>query len=98
MSIEELSFKNRKELANLNELDLLEIIEFLQQDRKQWINEYTRSHNDYVKLQNNWNELKEWLKDKLDNEKGSIDGKLTTGEYIELQLVWFKMQEIESRK
>ena len=38
--IEELAFKDRKELANLNELDLLEIIEFLQLDRKQWINQY----------------------------------------------------------
>lgn len=49
--IEELSFKDRKELANLNELDLLEIIEFLQLDRKQWINQYSTAHNDYVDLQ-----------------------------------------------
>ena len=49
--IEELAFKDRKELANLNELDLLEIIEFLQLDRKQWINQYSIAHNDYVDLQ-----------------------------------------------
>ena len=49
--IEELAFKDRKELANLNELDLLEIIEFLQLDRKQWINQYSTAHNDYVDLQ-----------------------------------------------
>lgn len=48
--IEELAFKDRKELSNLNELDLLEIIEFLQLDRKQWINQYSTAHNDYVEL------------------------------------------------
>lgn len=56
--IEELAFKDRKELANLNELDLLEIIEFLQLDRKQWINQYSAVHNDYVDLQQENQELK----------------------------------------
>lgn len=51
MNIEEVAFKDRAELANLNELDLLEIIEFLQNDRKQWINQFTQTHNDYVDLQ-----------------------------------------------
>lgn len=55
---EELAFKDRKELANLNELDLLEIIEFLQLDRKQWINQYSTAHNDYVDLQQENQELK----------------------------------------
>lgn len=58
MNIEELAFKDRKELANLNELDLLEIIEFLQLDRKQWINQYSTAHNDYVDLQQENQELK----------------------------------------
>lgn len=56
--IEELAFKDRKELANLNELDLLEIIEFLQLDRKQWINQYSTAHNDYVDLQQENKKLK----------------------------------------
>ena len=49
--IEELAFKDRKELANLNELDLLEIIEFLQNDRKQWINQFTQTHNESIDIQ-----------------------------------------------
>ena len=57
--IEELAFKDRKELANLNELDLLEIIEFLQLDRKQWINQYSTAHNDYVDLQQKIKELEQ---------------------------------------
>lgn len=57
--IEELAFKDRKELANLNELDLLEIIEFLQLDRKQWINQYSTAHNDYVDLQQENQQYKE---------------------------------------
>ena len=59
--IEELAFKDRKELANLNELDLLEIIEFLQLDRKQWINQYSTAHNDYVDLQQENKKLKDKL-------------------------------------
>ena len=35
MNIEELAFKDRITLAQLNELVLLDIIEFLQLDRKQ---------------------------------------------------------------
>lgn len=62
--IEELAFKDRKELANLNELDLLEIIEFLQLDRKQWINQYSTAHNDYVDLQQENKKQKEVI-DKL---------------------------------
>ena len=58
MNIEELAFKDRKELANLNELDLLETIEFLQLDRKQWINQYSTAHNDYVDLQQENKQLK----------------------------------------
>lgn len=59
--IEEFAFKDRKTLANLNEIDLLEIIEFLQLDRKQWINQYTKAHNDYVELQQENHQLKEEL-------------------------------------
>lgn len=56
--IEELAFKDRKELANLNELDLLEIIEFLQNDRKQWINQFTKTHNESIDIQKENQELK----------------------------------------
>ena len=59
--IEELAFKDRKELANLNELDLLEIIEFLQNDRKQWINQFTQTHNESIDIQKENQELKKQL-------------------------------------
>lgn len=78
--IEELAFKDRKELANLNELDLLEIIEFLQLDRKQWINQYSTAHNDYVDLQQENKQLKEVI-DKIMNlikQYGKYDGKKCT--------------------
>lgn len=67
MNIEEIAFKDRKNLAQLNENDLLDIIEFLQQDRKQWINQFTQTHNESIKIQeenqelkDNWNKLKSW--------------------------------------
>lgn len=56
--IEELAFKDRKELANLNELDLLEIIEFLQNDRKQWINQFSKTHNESIDIQKENKQLK----------------------------------------
>lgn len=45
MNIEELAFKDRKILANLNEIGLLDIIEFLQENRelKTQIEEYQKA-------------------------------------------------------
>lgn len=67
--LEGLAFKDRKELANFNELDLLKIIEFLQIDRKEWINQYTRAHNDYVILK----QEKDNLQNRIDKALDFID-------------------------
>lgn len=61
MNIEELAFKDRITLAQLNELVLLDIIEFLQLDRKQWINQFTQTHNESVDIQKENQELKKQL-------------------------------------
>ena len=58
MNIEEVAFKDRKNLVQLNENDLLDIIEFLQSDRKQWINQFTQTHNESVEIQKENQELK----------------------------------------
>lgn len=50
MNIEELAFKDRRELANLNTIDLLDIIELLQKDRKQWIYQFTNTFNESLKI------------------------------------------------
>lgn len=59
MTIEELAFKDRKNLAQLNEKDLLDIIEFLQDDRKQWINQFSKTHNESIEIQEENQKLKE---------------------------------------
>lgn len=61
MNIEELAFKDRKNLAQLTELDLLDIIEFLQFDRKQWINQFSKTHNESIDIQKENKQLKEKL-------------------------------------
>lgn len=63
MNIEELAFKSYFELKDIQKIDLLLIIEFLQKDRKQWINQYTQAHNDYVNLQQENQHLKEQVKE-----------------------------------
>ena len=63
MNIEELAFKDRITLAQLNELVLLDIIEFLQLDRKQWISQFTQTHNESVDIQKENQKLKEQLED-----------------------------------
>lgn len=68
MNIEEIAFKDRKNLVQLNENDLLDIIEFLQQDRKQWINQFTQTHNENVKIQEENQKLKDELKNKPDTQ------------------------------
>lgn len=61
MDIEELAFKDGTQLAHLNELDLLLIIEFLQKDRKEWINQFTKTHNESVEIQEENQALKKQL-------------------------------------
>lgn len=72
MNIEELAFKDRKILANLNAIDLLDIIEFLQFDRKQWINQFSKTHNESIDIQkqnkqlkDNWNNLKKMVRKRI---------------------------------
>lgn len=61
MNIEELAFENRKTLANLNAVDLLNIIEFLQDDRRQCLEELSKTHNRSVEIQKKNQELKSQL-------------------------------------
>lgn len=61
MNIEELAFKNRKSLAKLNAIDLLDIIEILQVDRKQWINQFSKTHNESIDIQKENKQLKETI-------------------------------------
>jgi len=91
MNIEELAFKDRKNLAQLTELDLLDIIEFLQFDRKQWINQFSKTHNESIDIQkenkqlkDNRNKLKEYAKEII-----STDNELYGTDLLN------KMQEIE---
>lgn len=61
MNIEEVAFKDRRELANLNEIDLLDIIEFLQVDRRQWIREFNKTFNENMNTQQENQKLKKQL-------------------------------------
>ena len=94
--IEELAFKKRKELANLNELNLLEIIEFLQLDRKQWINQFTQTHNGSIEIQkenkqlkDNWIKLKEYIYNQIPTDKTVLT------KHIKIFEVLDKMQKLE---
>ena len=76
MNIEKLAFKNYYELINIQKIDLLLIIEFLQKDRKQWINQFTQTHNESVEIQkenkqlkDNWNKLKKYLINDINGDK-----------------------------
>ena len=56
------AFKDRKILANLNAVDLLNIIEFLQDDRRQCLEELSKTHNRSVEIQKECEELKSILR------------------------------------
>ena len=97
MNIEELAFKDRKDLAQLNEKDLLDIIEFLQNDRKQWINQFSKTHNESIdikkenkQLKDNWNKLKEFV---LKKQAVLFNTEYTC--YSNYSNVLDKMQELE---
>lgn len=89
--IEELAFKDIAELAHLNELDLLEIIEFLQNDRKQWINQFTQTHNESIDIQKENQELNKQLEEwkqhlKCSKEMLDIQGQKGNYDYDEYML------------
>ena len=63
MEIEELAFGNRENLTHLNKPDLLDIIEILQNDRIQWINQFSKTHNESVEIQKENQELKKQLEE-----------------------------------
>lgn len=100
MNIEELAFEDRKNLAQLNEIDLLDIIEFLQNDRKQWINQFAQTHNESIDIQkenkqlkDNWNYIKKMLKEARQEEY--ISGYCGTCTDIDIDFLLGKMQELE---
>lgn len=107
MNIEKLAFKNYYESINIQKKDLLMIIEFLQKDRKQWINQYTQTHNESVeiqarnrKLKDNWNKLKKYIKEtklkEFEKSYGKRYGKtFTQAEVIVCNMITNKMQELE---
>lgn len=57
-------------------------------------NDKAKHRRKYRKYRNIVNDLEKYLEDKLKNSYGHIDGKLTTGEYIEFQLVLNRLQEL----
>ncbi len=91
MNIEEVAFKDRKNLAQLNENDLLDIIEFLQNDRKQWIKQFTQTHNESIDIQKENQELKKQLEEwkhhlKCSKEMLDIQGQKGNYDYDEYML------------
>lgn len=92
MDIEELAFKNYYELINIQKIDLLLIIEFLQKDRKQWINQFTQTHNESIDIRKENQELKDKIPYIIQNN---------SCKYISIEkcknkvCVNYKMQELE---
>lgn len=100
MNIEELAFKDRITLAQLNELVLLDIIEFLQLDRKQWINQFTKTHNEGIEIQKENQELKKQLENKYE-KVGTLTNELLYEEITKLinqQKEFIKYLEDEIKK
>lgn len=91
MDIEELAFKDRKTLEQLNKKDLLDIIEFLQSDRKLWINQFSKTHNESIDVQEENQELKKQLEEwkhhlKCSKEMLNIQGQKGSYDYDEYML------------
>ena len=61
--IEEYAFKDVRELSNIDRDELLEIIDFLQKDRKKWIEQFTKTHNESIDLARKYNKALQLLID-----------------------------------
>ena len=66
MDLEELAFKNITEISELPREILLHIIVILQQDRKCWIEQYTRGHNDFIDVQTRNDKAIEYIEENRD--------------------------------
>ena len=70
MNIEELAFKDRKILANLNAVDLLNIIEFLQDDRRQCLEEHNKLKEEITNLSKDVDMWNAKYNDMFDENRG----------------------------
>lgn len=74
--IEEYAFKEVRELSNIDKDELLEIIDFLQKDRKQWIEQFTKTHNESIDSTRKYNNLEkenQQLKNELEQSNAVAD-------------------------
>lgn len=74
--IEEYAFKEVRELSNIDKDELLEIIDFLQKDRKKWIEQFTKTHNESIDLIRKYNNLEkenQKLKNELEQSNTVVD-------------------------
>jgi len=79
-------------MRRLNKYDGIKTIEeyktyYEDTSKEEILNDTYIDFINYVQLQNNWNELKEWLKEYYDY-----------GDCLKIKFILNKMQEIESRK
>lgn len=102
MNIEEMAFKNRRTFAQLNSIDLIDIILFLQNDRKDWVNQFTKTHNESVEILEKNKQLKKqqekfirYLQEELNVQiqEKSVGCEITNKEYI-LKEILQKYKEI----
>lgn len=63
MKLEEYAFKDVRELSSIDKDELLEIIDFLQKDRKKWIEQFTKTHNESIDLTRKYNKALQLLND-----------------------------------
>ena len=54
--------------------------------------------NEIKRLQNNWNELKKWLEEQIEHFKFAGDFGEWNTNIEDLEMVLYKMQELENRK
>ena len=83
MNIEELAFKDRKILANLNAVDLLNIIEFLQGDSRQYLEEHNKLKEEITNLSKDvdmWNAKYNDMFDENRMLKKQVAGKIEISE------------------
>ena len=76
MKLEKYAFKEIRELSNIDKDELLEIIDFLQKDRKQWIEQFTKTHNESIDLARKYNNLEkenQQLKNELEQSNAVAD-------------------------
>ena len=81
-------------LFNKNKLPSSEAIRYAEKQTKIYKQQVIKATNDYIQLQSNWNSLREWLKNKIDNFQDDVSEPILH-EQMTMRVIYEYMENLD---